>query len=98
MADSDLYQKNYIIEGVNGFDFIQENDEPGQVVLQMKDGPVKVSNELNQIIQMAQNPVENPPMNNWSVHQPSAPHATGLKGDEDMGMSMMVNGTPVSIS
>ena len=37
-------------------------------------------------------------MNNWSVHQPSPPHATGMSGKEDLGMTMMVNGTPVSIS
>ena len=53
MSDVDLYQRNYIIEGVNGFDFVQENEDKGDVVLQMRDGPVKVSNELNQVIQMA---------------------------------------------
>lgn len=98
MADVDLYQRNYIIEGVNGFDFVQENEDKGDVVLQMRDGAVKVSNELNQVIQMAQNPVENPPMNNWSVHQPSPPHDHGMSGKEDLGMNMIVNGTPVSIS
>ena len=47
MAETDLFQRNYIIEGVNGFDFVQESEDKGEVVLQMKDGPVKVSNELN---------------------------------------------------
>jgi hypothetical protein len=47
---------------------------------------------------LSQNPVENPPMNNWSVNQPSPPHAKGMSGKEDLGMNMIVNGTPVSIS
>jgi shikimate 5-dehydrogenase len=44
------------------------------------------------------NPVENPPMNNWSVNQPSPPHAKGMSGKEDLGMNMIVNGTPVSVA
>ena len=42
MADVDLYQRNFIIEGVNGFDFVQEEEDSGDVTLQMKDGPVKI--------------------------------------------------------
>ena len=34
----------------------------------------------------ATNPVNNPPYNNWSVNQPSHPHDSGMKGDEDLGM------------
>ena len=34
----------------------------------------------------ASNPTENPPMNNWSVNQPSPPHAFGLPGDADLGL------------
>ena len=49
-------------------------------------------------INMAQNPVENPPMNNWSVNQPSPPHATGMAGNEDLDIHMVVNGTPVRIA
>jgi hypothetical protein len=48
--------------------------------------------------ELVQNPVENPPMNNWSVHQPSPPHAQGMAGNEDLGMSMIVNGTPVNVA
>lgn len=34
----------------------------------------------------SKNPVENPPFNNWSVNQPSPPHARGLDGYEDLGL------------
>ena len=30
--------------------------------------------------------MENPPMNNWSVNQPSPPHTVGLNGNADLGM------------
>ena len=43
------------------------------------------------------NPVENPPMNNWSVHQPSVPHDVGMDGKEDLGMDIVVNGTPLHL-
>ena len=32
----------------------------------------------------AENPVWNPPFNNWSVNQPSPPHDHGDKGDQDL--------------
>lgn len=32
------------------------------------------------------NPVDNPPYNNWSVNQPSPPHDVGLYGKEDLGL------------
>jgi hypothetical protein len=32
----------------------------------------------------AQNPVWNPPFNNWSVNQPSVPHDSGDRGDQDL--------------
>ena len=32
-----------------------------------------------------QNPVENPPFNNWSVNQPSVPHDSGDAGTQDLG-------------
>ena len=38
------------------------------------------------------NPVENPPMNNWSVNQPSPPHAHGLNGKADLGQNIIVDG------
>ena len=42
-----------------------------------------------------QNPVHNPPMNNWSVHQPSPPHDHGMRGDEDLGQDIIVAGSQV---
>jgi len=33
-----------------------------------------------------ENPVLNPPFNNWSVNQPSAPHDSGMGTDGDLGL------------
>jgi len=38
----------------------------------------------------AQNPVWNPPMNNWSVNQPSPPHEHGMRGNEDLGQREII--------
>jgi hypothetical protein len=38
----------------------------------------------------AQNPVANPPWNNWSVNQPSVPHNHGLSGKADLGQNNIV--------
>jgi len=32
----------------------------------------------------------NPPFNNWSVNQPSAPHDHGLRGNEDLGQREII--------
>jgi hypothetical protein len=37
-------------------------------------------------------------MNNWSVNQPSVPHDKGMAGNEDLGMSMIVNGVAVNVA
>ena len=42
------------------------------------------------------NPVENPPMNNWSVNQPSQPHAQGLAGNANLGQNIIVDGHRVA--
>jgi hypothetical protein len=42
-----------------------------------------------------ENPVYNPPWNNWSVNQPSPPHAHGLAGREDLGQNIIVDGHAV---
>ena len=57
-GNEDLGQRDIIIDGVNGFDYLQTH---------------------------VQNPVENPPFNNWSVNQPSPPHIHGLNGKADLG-------------
>lgn len=36
------------------------------------------------------NPVVNPPFNNWSINQPSVPHNTGMVGDEDVGLRNII--------
>ena len=43
----------------------------------------------------AENPVNNPPFNNWSVNQPSVPHAHGLAGKADLGQNIIVDGHAV---
>jgi hypothetical protein len=65
----DLGLKNLIIDGVNGYDFVQQ----------------RASINL-------ENPVVNPPFNNWSVNQPSPPHIKGLNGKEDLGQNIIVDG------
>ena len=44
------------------------------------------------------NPVENPPFNNWSVNQPSPPHAQGMVGKENLGLTLKVTGHIVSVA
>lgn len=39
-----------------------------------------------------QNPVVNPPFNNWSVNEPSPPHQHGLNGAADLGQNIIVDG------
>merc|ERR1712166_127440 len=43
-----------------------------------------------------QNPVNNPPWNNWSVNQPTVPHNHGLSAKADMGQNIIVEGTPIA--
>ena len=67
-GDQDLELRDMIIDGVNGYDFVQTRSK---------------------------NPVWNPPFNNWSVNQPSPPHATGLNAYEDLGQNIIVDGHKV---
>ena len=46
--------------------------------------------EVSALQLSAQNPVANPPFNNWSVNQPSAPHDSGLAGKEDLELRDVV--------
>ena len=51
------------------------------------------------LVQMKkENPVINPPFNNWSVHQPARKHDTGMKGDEDLGLDLIVDGHKVHVA
>ena len=44
----------------------------------------------NQIQAQVNNPVDNPPFNNWSVNQPSPPHDHGWYGKEDLGLRNLI--------
>ena len=64
--------------------------------LKMMIGPDEVSVERHRgrrgaLVQL-ENPVVNPPFNNWSVYQPSPPHDSGLNGKEDLGQNIIVDG------
>jgi hypothetical protein len=39
-----------------------------------------------------ENPVVNPPFNNWSTNQPSVVHDVGLTGKADLGQEIIVDG------
>jgi hypothetical protein len=43
----------------------------------------------------AQNPVNNPPWNNWSVNQPTVPHNHGLTGKANLGQNIIIEGTHI---
>jgi len=43
-------------------------------------------------VKLAQNPVDNPPFNNWSVNQPSVTHDIGMAGKADLGQEIIVDG------
>merc|ERR1719409_18806 len=64
--------------------------------MNMRVGPDEVHVEKKDAkkVKLAQtsNPVVNPPFNNWSVNQPSPPHAVGLNAYQDLGQNIIVDG------
>jgi hypothetical protein len=62
----------------------------------MKVGPDDVSVKKRNNLAQTSNPVNNPPFNNWSVNQPSVPHAHGLAGKADLGQNIIVDGHNIS--
>jgi len=64
--------------------------------MNMRVGPDEVHVEKKDAkkVKLAQtsNPVVNPPFNNWSVNQPSPPHAVGLGAYQDLGQNIIVDG------
>ena len=46
----------------------------------------------HQSLLQVNNPVDNPPFNNWSVNQPSVPHDVGYKGFADFCQNILVDG------
>jgi len=60
---------------------------PDEVHVEKK-GAKKENVKLAQV----ENPVVNPPFNNWSVNQPSPPHQVGLSAYQDLGQNIIVDG------
>jgi len=86
MGAADLQQRDYIIDGISGIDLVQEDElEDGNLVLNIGGKMMEVTPDDSTLTQL-NNPVDNPPYNNWSVNQPSPPHDVGLYGKEDLGM------------
>ena len=71
---------------------------PGKTDLGLRDMIIDGVDGYNVVQTKTENPTENPPMNNWSVHQPSPPHDKGMAGKEDLGMDMVVRGHKVHIA
>jgi hypothetical protein len=89
MTDADLSQRDYIIDGINGIAFTQVKDEEDdKLVLNIEGKNIEVTPDES-FVQL-DNPVENPPFNNWSVNQPSPPHDRGMRGNEDLGLRDIV--------
>jgi len=75
-----------------------DHGDKGDQDLELRDVIIDGVNGYDLVQTGAQNPVWNPPFNNWSVNQPSPPHDHGLAGAEDMGQDMIVGGDPVHYS
>lgn len=113
VSEADLLQRDYIIDGINGIGFLQMDRPIDDVTLQVNGVPITVNPEsimksdtmgrahlgLDVMVGIktkplllaqtgsqskAGNPVWNPPFNNWSVNQPSPPHDSGDRGDQDL--------------
>lgn len=124
-ADVDLKQRDYILDGMNGIDFVQLDNLQRPIddtTLMVKGVPITVNPESmmatdtqgrahlglqlevgynTETLTLAQkeknflqlgatNPVVNPPFNNWSVNQPSPPHASGDEGHQDLELRDMI--------
>ena len=64
----------------------------GDQDLELRDLVIDGVNGYDLVQTKASNPVVNPPFNNWSVNQPSPPHATGLSAYQDLGQNIIVDG------
>lgn len=61
-------------------------DRPSPITVKLAQKPEDQTNV--QITE--QNPVVNPPFNNWSVNQPAVAHDSGAGGKEDLGLRNLV--------
>ena len=71
-----------------GNDYVSVIKKSGSQVLDDKSG-------ADAAYIQTENPVVNPPFNNWSINQPSVKHARGLDGDADLGQNMIIDGHKV---
>jgi hypothetical protein len=79
---------------------VMQNDmASASLDMNIKVGPDDVTlpkkNAQKTTLAQLENPVVNPPFNNWSVNQPSPPHQHGLDGKADLGQNILVDGHPV---
>merc|ERR1719213_814542 len=75
-----------------------DSGDRGDQDLELRDLIIDGVNGYDLVQTKAKNPVVNPPFNNWSVNQPSPPHATGLNAYEDLGQNMIVDGHAIHIA
>ena len=69
-----------------------DSGDRGDQDLELRDLIIDGVNGYDLVQTRSKNPVWNPPFNNWSVNQPSGPHATGLSAYQDLGQNMIVDG------
>ena len=72
-----------------------DSGDRGDQDLELRDLVIDGVNGYDLVQTKARNPVVNPPFNNWSVNQPSPPHATGLSAYQDLGQNIIVDGHAV---
>ena len=65
----------------DSFKLMDANVTRGNLKNLVTDKPAPITVALAQV----ENPVVNPPFNNWSVNQPSPTHDIGLAGKADLG-------------
>jgi len=63
-------------------------DHPAPITLKL--AQIEKSDSMNLAQLNTENPVWNPPFNNWSVNQPSPPHDHGETGNQDLGLRDIV--------
>ena len=70
------------------FKLMDANVTRGNLKNLVTDKPAPITVALAQV----ENPVVNPPFNNWSTNQPSPPHDIGMAGKADLGQEIIVDG------
>merc|ERR1719453_1546883 len=75
-----------------------DHGDAGHQDLELRDLIIDGVNGYDLVQTKAENPVVNPPFNNWSVNQPTVPHQSGLPGDFDMGQHIIVDGHAVQFA